>query len=317
MTNREKFIKALKREPLIGLVPHFELVFYLTMEAFHKVHPLHRNFEQWNQMSREEKEMQLYDIAWVYVETAKRYEHSAILVHSDMSNYEFTAPLLQKIRDISNDEYFIMMHGDPTYSIPDGKSMMEFTVQLYEEQHILHDRAKRQTENSIKWAERFKEGGLIDGFALCSDYCFNTNPFFSIDLFDEYIVPYLSWIIREYRGMGYYTIKHTDGNIMPILSRLVDCKPDALHSLDPQGGVSLEEVKRLYGDKVCLIGNVNCALLQTGTDEDCIEDVKRSLSQGMENYGYIFSTSNCIYTGMSLKRYELMLDIWHKYGVYI
>ncbi|HBT64421.1 MAG TPA: hypothetical protein DEB10_07170, partial [Ruminococcaceae bacterium] len=151
---------------------------------------------------------------------------------------------------------------------------------LYEEQHILHDRAKRQTENSIKWAERFKEGGLIDGFALCSDYCFNTNPFFSIDLFDEYIVPYLSWIIREYRGMGYYTIKHTDGNIMPILSRLVDCKPDALHSLDPQGGVSLEEVKRLYGDKVCLIGNVNCALLQTGTDEDCIEDVKRSLSQG-------------------------------------
>ncbi|HIQ96408.1 MAG TPA: LacI family DNA-binding transcriptional regulator [Candidatus Limivivens merdigallinarum] len=45
----------------------------------------------------------------------------------------------------------------------------------------------------------------------------------------------------------------TDGNVMPILDLIVDCKPDAIHSLDPQSGVDLAEVKRLYGDKVCLI----------------------------------------------------------------
>ena len=31
---------------------------------------------------------------------------------------------------------------------------------------------------------------------------------------------------------------------------------------------------------------------------------------------YIFSTSNCIYTGMPLARYELMLDVWRKEGNY-
>jgi uroporphyrinogen decarboxylase len=36
----------------------------------------------------------------------------------------------------------------------------------------------------------------------------------------------------------------------------------------------------------------------------------------MPGGGYIFSTSNCIYTGMRLSRYELMLDVWRREGHY-
>ena len=36
----------------------------------------------------------------------------------------------------------------------------------------------------------------------------------------------------------------------------------------------------------------------------------------MPGGGYIFSTSNCIYTGMRLSRYELMLDVWRRLGNY-
>ena len=39
MTHRERFIKTLKCEPIGGQVPTFELVFFLTMEKFGKVHP--------------------------------------------------------------------------------------------------------------------------------------------------------------------------------------------------------------------------------------------------------------------------------------
>lgn len=47
MTPREKFIQALRREPIEGHVPHFELVMFLTMEAIGRIHPCHRNYEQW------------------------------------------------------------------------------------------------------------------------------------------------------------------------------------------------------------------------------------------------------------------------------
>ena len=59
MTGRERFIRALRREKIEGHVPTFELVFYLTMEKIGKVHPEHRNYAQWHQMSTKEKEAHL------------------------------------------------------------------------------------------------------------------------------------------------------------------------------------------------------------------------------------------------------------------
>lgn len=316
MTHKENFIRALRRQPVTGKVPHFELVFFLTMEAFGKVHPTHRSYIQWNQMSAVEQKLHITDLANVYVDTAKKYDHSAIFVHSGVSDFEFTGRVLEKIREISGDEYFTMLHGDPTYAIPEGNTMLDFTAQLYEEPDKLNEASKRRVEEYLTWSGKFQNTGLLDGFALCSDYCFNTGPFFSPELFSTFIAPYLKEVIDGYKEMGYFTIKHTDGNIMPIVDQMIACGPDALHSLDPQGGVDLATVRDMYGDKVCLIGNVNCGLLQTGTIEETTKDIKRSLKDGMKSPGYIFSTSNCIYTGLPLERYDLMVDLWNQYGIY-
>ena len=318
MTHRERFIRTLKCEPIGGQVPHFELVFFLTMEAFGKVHPSHRFYEQWNQMSFTERKLHIEDMADIYIETAKRYDHSAIFVHPNPSDIDSVQWLLETIREKSGDEYYLMMHGDPTWAIPNGDNMMDFAAQMYEEPEKLKEASKKRLEESIVFAEKLhNKGHLLDGFTLCSDYCFNVNPFFTIEQFDELIVPYLKKVIEEYHKLGYYVIKHTDGNIMPILKQMAACKPDAIHSLDPQGGVDLLEVRKIVGPDMALIGNVNCGLLQTGTEEECKEDILRSLRQGMENgRGYIFSTSNCVYTGLPLQRYETMVDLWRKYGNY-
>ncbi len=317
MTSKERFIAALKRQPITGHVPHFELVFYLTMEAFGKVHPSHRHYGQWDQMSANERRLQINDMADCYVLTAKRYHHDAIFVHPNPGDLDSVVRLLERIRELSGDEYYIMMHGDVTHSIPNGDRMLEFTAQLYEEPEKLHAGSRKRIERQTILAEELsKRAGLLDGFALCSDYCFNVNPFFTPSMFGEFITPFLDEVIRVYHQLGFFAIKHTDGNIMPILDQMVACGPDALHSLDPQGGVDLKEVKRLVGEKVCLIGNVNCGLLQTGSEEAVAADVRRALRDGMPGYGYIFSTSNCAYTGLALDRYEMMHDIWRAEGVY-
>jgi uroporphyrinogen decarboxylase len=317
---KDNFIKALNNDIPEGRVPHFELVFFLTMEAFGKVHPTHRVFHQWGQMSKKERQLHRQDIAETYIMTARHYEHSAIFVHGqdiwETEKNEETMRILECIRDISGDEFFLMMHGDATYAIPDGNGLVEFTMQIADNPNKVKDEAKRKVELALTNAAEFKKHGALDGFALCSDYCFNSGPFLSPAMFDEFITPYLTELIAGYREMGFYAIKHTDGNIMPILDSLVAARPHALHSLDPQGGIDIAEVKQLIGDKVCLIGNVNCSMMDTGTDDEVIESARYALKKGMPGGGYIFSTSNCIYTGMDIKRYELMLDVWKKEGVY-
>lgn len=322
MTNRERFIRTLKCEKIGGQVPTFELVFFLTMEAFGRIHFSQRVFHQWNQMSRSEQLLHVKDMASLYIQTAERYGHSAIFVQPnvqpELKNLSMTQWLLEEIRAQSGDEYFLMLHGDPTWAIPDGEHMMDFSARMYEEPEALNEESQRRMDDMLEVAARLKQqGGLADGFGLCSDYCFNANPFFTCELFEELIVPYLKGVLDGYRSMGYYSIKHTDGNIMPILSQMAGCGPDAIHSLDPQGGVSLPEVRKIVGEEICLIGNVNCGLLQTGTDEECEKDILRALREGMANgRGYVFATSNCAYTGMPLARYERMIELWRQYGSY-
>ena len=316
MTEKQRFLAALQRKPVEGHVPTFELVFFLTMEAFGKVHPTHRTFGQWWQMSEKERELQRIDVADLYIDIARKYGHSCIFYQEFRSELEDTIRTLQLIKERSNDEFFVVMHGDPTFAMPDGQHMVEESALYFEHPEKMHERAEQNMKFFIDRAEKLKKANVIDGFCLCSDYCFNTAPFFSPAMFSEFVAPYLKRICDEYRSMGFMSIKHTDGNIMPILDQLVQCGPDALHSLDPQGGVSLKEVKRLYGDKVALCGNVNCGLLQTGTNEEAVADVRRSLQEGMDGWGYIFCTSNCVYTGLSLERYEMMMDIWKKEGIY-
>lgn len=317
MTKRQKFIAALERQPISGHVPHFELVFFLTMEVLGKVHPDHRKYTQWNQMTEREKQLHREDRANCYIDIAKKYSHSAIFVGAPNSDIEEQLRFYSLVREKIGNELFVMIYGDPTLGIPTGDRMSDFAAECAEQPQKIKEYAQAAVDEHIREAEMLaKYPGLVDGFAMCSDYCFNTNPFFSPVMFSEFVTPYLSQIVRAYRDCGFYTIKHTDGNIMPILDQLIQCRPHALHSLDPQAGVDLADVKRLVSDKVCLIGNVNCGLLQTGMPEQAQADVRRALQQGMPGYGYIFSTSNCIYTGMPLERYEMMHQIWREEGIY-
>ena len=320
MTQRERFITALEGGRLRGRVPHFELVFFLTMEAFGRVHPSHRQYTQWAQMSPGERDLHRRDIADLYVATARRFEHAAIFFHPPGGwSAEADAEMLrtlEAIRQLSGMEYFLMVHGDATYGVPSGEAMLAFAGRLADEPQRVKDDAARAVDAALCRATRCRAAGLLDGFALCSDYCFNDNPFLSPAMFDEFVTPYLAHLTRGYREMGFYVIKHTDGNIMPILDSLVATRPHALHSLDPQGGVDIAEVKRRVGRQVCLIGNVNCGLLDTGTDEQVVQSARYALRHGMPGGGYVFSTSNCVYTGMDLRRYELILDVWRAEGNY-
>jgi len=316
MTPRQRFMNALDRKPLTGRVPHFELVFFLTMEAFGKVHPSHRSYHQWDQMEEGERELHRRDMADLYIRTAEKYEHSAIFLHPNPGTEDETFRLIDLVRRKSGDRYFLMMHGDATYGIPSGDEMEDFSVRLAEEPGSMKAGAAAEVDRALAYAQRLSRHGGLDGFALCSDYCFNTGSFLSPAMFSEFVTPFLARLVKGYRDMGFYTIKHTDGNIMPILDQLVQAGPHALHSLDPQGGVDIAKVKKIAGDRVCLIGNVNCGLMDTGTDGEIAGSARYALRHGMPGGGYIFSTSNCIYTGMRLSRYEAILNIWRSEGNY-
>ena len=305
MTQRERFQCALDGG-IPDRVPTFELEFQLEEELLGKPFLREKMLEGLTEDRIEEK---LRENARYIIEVYDKLEHDAICVHYlSRKHLHRTVELL---REYSGDQYAIFCHGDGTFAIPDGNGLEELAVMMYEEPEQLCVEAEKMMENAMKQNEYMFEAG-VDGFILCSDYCFNKGPFMSPEMFAQFVTPYLTKIIAHIRDMGAYAIKHTDGNIMPIIDQLVSANPHALHSLDPMAGVDIREVKEKYGDKIALCGNVHCAFLQTGTDQQVIDSCEYCLTYAKPNGGYVFATSNIPFKGMKLERYMMVLDVWRR-----
>jgi uroporphyrinogen decarboxylase len=309
MNPRQQTIAALElRQP--DAVPHFELEMQLTQEYFGDRFSTPAEWDA--QTTVEGKRKLLIHDANLFVRTADHFSYG-ITFYSAVHRPTFDdyREGIRILREVDNGKRLLMAHGDVTPGIPEGRDMDTVIVDMMMHPEEVKARLQRETDGMIDRARQLKEDGL-EGFILCSDYCFNSGPFLSPAMFSDLITPYLTRLIQAYRSMGLYAIKHTDGNIMPILDELLSAGPHALHSLDPMAGVDMRKVKELTAGRVCLIGNVNCALMQTGTDEDVVASCRYAMENGKPGGGYIFSTSNVIFKGMPKQRYDLMLRYYRE-----
>lgn len=303
MTHRERAIMALTlQQP--DYVPTFELEYQLADKVFGKDFLTE---DQLKGLSPKETEKAIKENAEYMIHVYSELGYSILPLH--YLSEEHMKETARYINQVTNNEFLLTAHGDGTFAIPDGDGMLDFVYRIADEPDAVKEEARKMADNAIEHNKRLRDAG-IDSFILCSDYCFNNGPFLSPDMFREFVQPYLAEIIASIRADGAYAIKHTDGDIMPILDQLVECKPHALHSLDPMAGVDIKVIKERVGDKVALCGNVHCAHLQTGTDEQVLESCRYAMENGKPGGGYIFCTSNVPFRGMPVERYQMVLDFW-------
>jgi uroporphyrinogen decarboxylase len=149
------------------------------------------------------------------------------------------------------------------------------------------------------------------------DYAGNAGPFMSPRHFETLFWPGLKRVAGGLRDLGLPFIKHCDGNIWPILDRMVDAGISCLDPLDPQGGMDLGAVKARYGGRIALKGNVDCAgVLALGTVAETVAATKAALRAGAPGGGYILSSSNSIHSAVRPGNYRAMLETLREFGRY-
>lgn len=305
MTPKERAIAALERR-IPDRVPTFELEFQLSEELLGQPILIQPVLDAEPSADRRERMMQENADLWVRI--AERLEYDIVPLQG-FGREEDQIRHVQLLRERFGDTRMICTHGDSTMSIPDGEHMMELVVRIAEEPEAIHTEQKQGVANMLEHCKKLVDAG-VDVFINCADYCFNHGPFLSPAMFAEFVTPHLTDLQTRQRELGAYVIKHTDGNIMPILDQLASSAAHALHSIDPMAGVDIAEVKRLVGDKIALCGNVNCALMQTGTRDEIVESARYCLTHAKSGGGYVFCTSNVPFKGLPLENYLLVLDVW-------
>ncbi|UCG54706.1 MAG: nucleoside 2-deoxyribosyltransferase, partial [Dehalococcoidia bacterium] len=116
---------------------------------------------------------------------------------------------------------------------------------------------------------------------------------------------------------GIPCLKHTDGNIWKIMGMLIETGIDGIHPIDPGAGMDIGEVKQAYGNKICLIGNIDCGdLLTIGSGEEVRREVKKCIEKGGVGGGLICASSNSIHSNVKPENYLTMVKAIKEYGRY-
>lgn len=165
-------------------------------------------------------------------------------------------------------------------------------------------------------ARRAIEAGA-DAVVLADDWAFNTAPFMSPEHFREFVLPYFQRSVRTVQEAGGYAIKHSDGNLWKIIDMVVEAGIDAINPIQPDAGMDIGEVKRKYGSRVCVSGNINCGhTLSVAPVEQVVREVKEAIRKAGPGGGYIMMSSNSLHSSVKPENYRAMVETTKSFGRY-
>ena len=250
--------------------------------------------------------------------------NTVIKNETDLRKFEFPDPnaphrlesLKQAVKRFKGKRAIISFLRDGWSEARDLHGFAESLIDMVDNPGLVKGIIDKAVEYYVELGRLSEELGAEIAFSG-DDIAGNKGLLMSPSHFKEFIYPGMKRLYKKWHSFGLYIIKHSDGDLNSIMDLLVDTGLDCLHPIDPLAGMSLEKVKRDYGSKICIMGNVNCAgNLVHGTENDVIEEVKNCIKVAAPGGGYILSSSNTIPKSVKPQNYIAMVKAVKQFGIY-
>lgn len=228
-----------------------------------------------------------------------------------------TFSILERIRDTTKEEYFLSFDADGSWGpiVSNPNLLKHILVWMRTRPEVVDAVLNKHTTYAIRLGEAAIEAGA-DAILMCVDYGLKDGPWMSPEMFRRFIKPALARQASAFAAKGAYPILHSDGNIMPLLPDIVDAGVRAYQGIDVMAGMDLRKVKQSFGDKLCLIGNVDPRVIEFGTRAEVEGEVRRCLKDAAVGGGFMLSTSANVSANSNTSNFVHMLEYAKEIGRY-
>ncbi len=190
-----------------------------------------------------------------------------------------------------------------------------FSYALYDHPGLVEAILDRYTDWTAEVVKRLPEVGA-DFVWSFDDVAYKTGPMFSPQVFREVFLPALRKVADAIHSVGLPWIFHSDGDLMPLMDDLLTLGMRGLHPIEP-GAMDINEVKQRYGDRICLVGNIDLHhTLTRGTPAEVEAEVRERIEVAGQGGGYMVSSANTITSYCKLENVLAMRDAVRRYGLY-
>ena len=214
-------------------------------------------------------------------------------------------------------EKAVVVNLHDIFSFPrDLMGLDKFLMAFITEPELVRKIVGFSVDYNLELAKLVKLRG-VEIIGIGDDLADSKGPFVSPAMFREVLFPEFKRVVQGFKKLGFYVIKHSDGNLNPILDLLVEAGIDCIDPLDPLGGMDIGQVRENYGHRVARKGNVDCVhVLSEGTPQEVEQAVISCIRDGSPGGGHIISSSNSLHAGVDPDLYRVMLDTIRRYGEY-
>ena len=148
------------------------------------------------------------------------------------------------------------------------------------------------------------------------DLAHNNGLFVHPKYFRKYVFPWYKKIGKICQEKGWGFVLHSDGDCSEVIEDLINCGFQGLNPVQPNC-MDIDELKRIWGDRICLIGNINLnSTLTLGTPEDVRAEVYERIRTLGPGGGYMVASSNSISDFVPLPNMKAMIDSTFEFGRY-
>ena len=125
-----------------------------------------------------------------------------------------------------------------------------------------------------RWTAAMAEGVAAGahGIIIADDIAYQQSTYISPTFVEQHLLPVWREQTTFVRDMGVPVFFHSDGNLNTVLPYIAAAGFDGLQCVEPSAGMDLAEIKRTYGGDLCLMGNVDPALLSEPDGPDGAEN---------------------------------------------
>lgn len=232
-------------------------------------------------------------------------------------NSDFATKINKRLKKFPINEFLICAHLHPILQ-PIWQGLgLGLLIKLIRKnrtkiKRFIELRTKKAVKASKLWAETD-----FEVFFLCDDTALKNTTMINPNYHKELIIPAYKKILNPIIKAGKYAIFHSDGYTEPYFDGLIEAGFSGIESLEPMAGMDLKYLKENYGDKICLIGNIDVSqLLPYGSPDQVIKTVKKCIRDAGDGGGYILSPCTDITNSCKIENILAMTIAAKKYGKY-
>ena len=213
--------------------------------------------------------------------------------------------------------YFVPGAGCGFHEVYDLMGQAMFSYAIYDERKELDRLFEAYRHNSTLIAKRAAREKIGPLFFTWADIAYKKALLFSPDFLRETFIPMLAAVCEPLKEAGLTVIFHSDGDLTEIVDDMIDAGIDGLNPIEPMAGMDIGLMKRRYGDRLILVGNMDCSqLLPLGTPAEIVEGTKQILRDAGHGGGLFIGSSSEIVPATPLENVLAFFKACREWGQY-